>query len=201
MAIKVIISDLYGVLAQDASNALYEQLAQEKGIDSHEFISRIRPHLDKLLKGRLNEQEFLSTIIEQENLSYSFEELMSFMEKNFHKIEKTFTLYTQIQKKFPEMKFSLLSNATQEIIPYLKKELELEKYFDTLFFSGQTGLKKPEFDAYKQVVEHYQLDPTEMLFIDDKMRNILIAEDIAMDCICFTSANQLEDELKKRDLI
>lgn len=198
---KIIISDLYGVLIQDSSNALYEKLAKEKNIETYDFIHNIRPHLDKLLKGKLTQKEYLQEIISQENLSYKVEELIDFMKENFHKIEKTFKLYSQIKKENPEIKFTLLSNAVKEEIDFLKQELDLEKYFDSLFFSGETGIKKPEFDSFKQVVEHYSIDPTDCLFIDDKIRNIEIAEDIAMDCICFTSADQLEDQLKKRNLL
>ena len=58
-------------------------------------------------------------------------------------------------------------------------------------------MRKPTPEFYHILLDRYQVNPAEALFIDDNYRNILAAEKIGIHCIHFISAGQLEESLNQ----
>jgi HAD superfamily hydrolase (TIGR01509 family) len=56
--------------------------------------------------------------------------------------------------------------------------------------------RKPEPGSYKMVLDHLQLTPAEVLFLDDNADNIAGARSLGITGILVTSPEQMAAELK-----
>lgn len=68
-------------------------------------------------------------------------------------------------------KLYVLSNMSLEFIEFLR-EKEVYKYFDGEVVSCEEKVVKPDAEIYRRLVERYDLDPSETLFIDDRKSNV-----------------------------
>ena len=95
----------------------------------------------------------------------------------------------------------LLSDHVREwIIDIFKYNPDLE-IFDYKYFSYSIGKIKKDEGTFKLVLEDLKINPSETLFIDDSSTNVESAKKEGIECIQFINAKQLEEELKKRNIL
>jgi 2-haloacid dehalogenase len=114
--------------------------------------------------------------------------------------EDTVEIFKQL-KESGKYKIYALTNWSAETFPVAFDRFEFLKWFDGIVVSGEEKMRKPTPEFYHILFDRYQVNPTESLFIDDNYRNILAAEKLGVKCIHFTTAEQLEEELKKMELL
>lgn len=68
-------------------------------------------------------------------------------------------------------------------------------WFDGRVVSGEEKTRKPFPGFYKILLDRYDVNAEEALFIDDNLRNIKAAEELKINTIHYTSPRQLEDRL------
>lgn len=115
----------------------------------------------------------------------------------FHDTVEIFRQLKQIGK----YKIYALTNWSAETFPVAFERFEFLKWFDGIVVSGEEKMRKPTPEFYHILLDRYGVEPREALFIDDNYRNILAAEKIGINCIHFTSAQQLEVELKGTNML
>ncbi|HAS61658.1 MAG TPA: HAD family hydrolase [Vibrio sp.] len=89
-----------------------------------------------------------------------------------------------------------LSDNVPEIVTHLKQQYDFWPLFDGVVISADVGYLKPSPEIYQTLLEQYQLDAQECVFIDDMPYNVEGAQNIGMTAIQFQSAEQCERELK-----
>lgn len=70
-----------------------------------------------------------------------------------------------------------------------------EMRFDAACFSHRTGMRKPDREAYVAAARALGVEPDDVVFVDDKPRNIVAAASIGMRPIQFAGARHLAREL------
>ncbi|HLG41037.1 MAG TPA: HAD family phosphatase [Chitinophagaceae bacterium] len=73
-------------------------------------------------------------------------------------------------------------------------------WFDGRVVSGEEKIRKPFPEFYQRLLDRYNINPSEALFIDDSLRNVKGAEALGINGIHFTSPGQLKEELRKRGI-
>lgn len=68
-------------------------------------------------------------------------------------------------------------------------------WFDGRVVSGEEKTRKPFPEFYQVLLDRYNVNPKQALFIDDNLRNVSAARDLGIDSIHFKNANELEREL------
>ena len=63
--------------------------------------------------------------------------------------------------------------------------------------SSEEKIIKPDKAIYERLCQKYNLQPEECLFADDRMENVVAAQNLGMQAICFEDAEQYERELRK----
>jgi 2-haloacid dehalogenase len=63
--------------------------------------------------------------------------------------------------------------------------------FDGRVVSGEEQMRKPNPQFYKLLLERYELNANEVLFIDDNLRNVQAAEALGIKSIRFENPEQL----------
>jgi 2-haloacid dehalogenase len=104
-------------------------------------------------------------------------------------------------KETGKFKIYALTNWSAETFPIAFERYNFLQWFDGIVVSGAEKMRKPTPEFYHILFNRYQVKPEEALFIDDNYRNILAAEKLGIQCIHFTSSEQLENELKKLTLL
>ncbi len=104
-------------------------------------------------------------------------------------------------KESGKYKIYALTNWSAETFPVAKARFEFLNWFDGIVVSGEEKMRKPTPKFYHILLNRYEVNAQECLFIDDNYRNILAAEKIGIECIHFTSAESLEQELSKRGVV
>lgn len=74
-------------------------------------------------------------------------------------------------------------------------------WFDGRVVSGEEKMRKPFPQFYQRLLDRYNVNPAEAVFIDDSLRNVKAAEALGIKSIHFQSPEQLRQELKKLHLI
>jgi 2-haloacid dehalogenase len=74
-------------------------------------------------------------------------------------------------------------------------------WFDGRVVSGMERTRKPFLEFYKILLERYDVNPEEAIFIDDNLRNINAAAELGMFTIHFRNPEQLMEELNKTGIV
>jgi 2-haloacid dehalogenase len=112
-------------------------------------------------------------------------------------IEGTVDIFNQL-KASGLYKLYALSNWSAETFGIAKSKYNVLNQFDGIVVSGEEKIRKPYPEFYHILLDRYNLQPAECLFIDDNYRNVLAAEALGIPSIHFTGADELETELRKR---
>lgn len=89
-----------------------------------------------------------------------------------------------------------LTNWSAETFPMVRDTYPVFQELDGIVVSGEEHLLKPDAAIYKCLLERYALQAEESLFVDDNADNVVGARNVGMKAIQFTSAEELERELK-----
>ncbi len=90
-----------------------------------------------------------------------------------------------------------LTNWSSETFPLVKDKYPIFGLLDGMVVSGEEHLLKPDAAIYKCLLERYNLQAEESLFVDDNADNVAGARNVGMKAVQFTSAEELERELKE----
>lgn len=83
----------------------------------------------------------------------------------------------------------LLSNYSERNFAYVEKSFRFLRYVDGQVISYRIHHIKPEPEIYRTLLETYQLDPKECVFLDDLKENLEGAKAFGIETIHFTSLN------------
>ena len=97
-------------------------------------------------------------------------------EKNLHRsilTQEVIPATEKLIKSLKDAKYKLyvLSNMSLEFIEFLRKQ-DVYKNFDGEVVSCEEHIIKPEPEIYRRLIDRYNLDPSETIFIDDRKANI-----------------------------
>lgn len=90
----------------------------------------------------------------------------------------------------------LLSNFHLKPFQMIKNHT-LIKYCDGMVISAAVNYIKPEPSIYQSLLEKYNLDPGECIFIDDTTKNLEGARAFNIETIHFTNTSKVREKLKK----
>jgi HAD superfamily hydrolase (TIGR01509 family) len=83
----------------------------------------------------------------------------------------------------------------------IEARLGLLRYLSWSFVSCDTGLRKPDPEAFRLAARTLGVEPGACLFLDDREENCAAARALGMEALRFTSAELLTAELARRGLL
>lgn len=100
-------------------------------------------------------------------------------------------------KRTTEIAVYAMSNIPRSDMAYLQREHRpAMEIFDQVFASGFAGMRKPNPDFFKFVIEKSQLEPGQMIFVDDKTENVDAAHRLGLYGVRFEGTDALCDRLR-----
>ena len=115
-------------------------------------------------------------------------------------IEGTVEIFKKLRDS-KRYKIYALTNWSSETFPIALKQYDFLSWFDGVVVSGVEKMRKPSPEFYRVLLDRYQVNVAEALFIDDNKRNIDAAQLAGIDSIEFKNPEQLADELTSRGLL
>jgi 2-haloacid dehalogenase len=94
-----------------------------------------------------------------------------------------------------------LTNWSNETFPVALKKFPFLSWFKGVLVSGDVGLKKPDPEIYKLLLDRYGLEANTCVFIDDRTENVKAASALGFSGIVFKNHTQLSKDLKKLNII
>jgi len=80
----------------------------------------------------------------------------------------------------------------------IEARLELSRYLEWTFVSCLTGVRKPDPEAFLGAARRLGREPGELIFVDDRQKNVDGATAAGLQGVLFVGAEALEAELRAR---
>jgi 2-haloacid dehalogenase len=94
-----------------------------------------------------------------------------------------------------------LSNWSAETFPTAQRKFEFLRWFRGILLSGEVKLIKPDPRIFQLFCETFEVDPSQIVYIDDLPHNVAAAGAQGMHAIQFTNPPALRNELIKLGLL
>lgn len=101
----------------------------------------------------------------------------------------------QFQLKERGFLTAILSNMGDNVHANMQREFDWLARFDTLVWSYQLRMAKPDPAIYLHVLKELGTRPEETLFLDDKLVNIEAAQALGIKGIVFSTVEKLRQDL------
>jgi len=98
-------------------------------------------------------------------------------------------------KESKKYKILGLTNWSSETFPIAQKRYDFLGWFDGIVVSGTERSRKPFPEFYQILLDRYEVNPGEAIFIDDNIRNVKAAIELGIHSIQFTTPEKLRDSL------
>ena len=89
----------------------------------------------------------------------------------------------------------LFSSTSKEAISFLDSRFNFLKYFKDIILVEDTGFSKPSDKAFENLLNVLDVDPKDIVYIDDSRDNIRQANKFGMKGIFFTNETMLRAKL------
>lgn len=202
MKIKAIIFDLGGVLVDWNPKYVFDTVFDDEEKKAHFF--------ENICTSDWNEEQDAGRPIKEatELLVAQHPEWKKYIETYYGRWEEmlggpihdTVAVLKEL-KETGKYKLYALTNWSAELFPKALQLYDFLHWFDGRVVSGEEKMRKPAPEFYHILLQRYNLQPDETIFIDDNMRNIKAAEALGIKSIHFQSAKQLHEDLKKLGLL
>lgn len=89
-----------------------------------------------------------------------------------------------------------LTNWSYKVYAVMER-LPIFRLLEGTVISSEEHLIKPDPRIYQCLIDRYELQPSESIFVDDKQKNVDAAKACGMGGLVFTSADQLRSDLQQ----
>lgn len=89
-----------------------------------------------------------------------------------------------------------LSNDVGRWSDKLRSNLGIEEFLSGSVISGDAGVRKPDADIYKALIQACGCRVEDLLFVDDRQKNVIAAREAGIRTILFKPANGFSDVRK-----
>lgn len=195
--IKAILFDFGGVIYQHPKEVIPEVLARIYNQPIEKAIKIYGKYKNDYFIGKLGTNALIQSLNHDFNSNKSTDEVKNLWLKYYSELAKANQQVLDLIRKVRQFcKVYLFSNTT-EMSNIHNSKTGLYEYFDGLFLSYRLGLKKPDIEFYKKIIVDLQLNPEEVLFIDDDQGNLAPAKELGMETILFDVLTDDPTELFK----
>ena len=185
MAIRAVVFDIGGVLLNYVDTGMEEKWQQRLGISSFELEAR-------LIVSKTGNEASLGIIDEQEiarrlatALCIDDAGAREFMDDRWAQYELNTELADFFASLRPRYKTATVSNEWSGARRELCTRYHLDRYVDTMIFSSEEGMGKPDACFFQFVCDRLAVKPDEVLFVDDSFENCRAADKLGMWTILF----------------
>ena len=149
----------------------------------------------ELDRGTIDEAKVAEQVAADTELRVADVELyFASVRKTLVDFDETIDLIKEMKDK--GIKMYVLSNMSIVNSVFLRKRGYFD-LFDGVVISGEEKLIKPDTALFQLVIDRYQLDPAQVVFMDDSLPNITAAESLGMHGVHFKGSSECYLKIRK----
>ena len=157
------------------------------------------PWIARFEKNQCTSQEFADGIVDELSLNLTPGEfIQEFLSRNKGFYVECTKVLKRLRDRYP---LSCLTNNNPLYIDDLIENHGLEKKFDHLFISYQTGFLKPAPEAFEHVVDILNSPPDTILFLDDNVECVDSAKKVGLVACHVKGCDQVVKVLARLNLM
>lgn len=197
--IKAIIFDLGGVVIDWSDDIVYRKAADISGIRFKKLQKAAEDEMDSFCKGKITETEFWRRALRKSGHPKNHV-LLRLDRLWYHEYRKSARLNREVIKIIRKIRARYKVGVISNISPVhdaVNKKRRYYRYTDNEVLSHKVGIIKPDLRIYRIALKKLRCEPSECLFIDDKIRNVRGARKAGMNAAQFKDAARLKRDLKR----
>lgn len=172
--------DIGGVILTNGWDFKSRQLAAGKyHLDPIEMESRHKLTFNTYELGKLTLTEYLDRTVFYEKRKFSKAEFRSFMFAQSKELPGMLKLFTELKKQY-HVRIAVVNNEGRELNTYRIRKFKLTTFVDFFVSSCFVHFSKPDIDIFKVALDIAQVDPKEVVYIEDRPMFISIAESLGI---------------------
>ncbi len=165
-------------------------------LDWEDFADRHELMLNAFETGQATLDQYLQRTVFYRPRPFTTEEFKAFMFSQSQPLPESLDYLAQLGRT-RRCSMAALNNESREINEYRIAQFHLRDYFESFFSSCYLGLRKPDPEIYRRVLQITQQKPEACVMIDDRDLNLECARELGMRTIQFQNAVQLREELAR----
>ena len=198
--ITTILFDIGGVLGTDGwGHASRRKAAERFGLDWEEYTDRHERVAHAIETNRMSLEHYLTRAVFYRERAFTRDEFRAFMFAQSVANPETIEVAKELaasRKYF----MATLNNEILELNRFRLKNFGLHEYFSVFFSSCFLGMRKPDEEIYRLVLQVTQRAPEECVFIDDREINLECPAQMGINTIWFRDVEQLRAELREKGI-
>ena len=185
--IKCLFLDIGGVLLTDGWNhSSREFAAQRFHLDLAEVESRHHLTFDTYEVGKLTLDEYLNRVVFYTKRSFTRTEFKNFMFAQSKPLPQMIDLVRRLKAAY-SLKVAVVSNEGRELTLHRIKKFKLDQFVDFFVSSCFVHFRKPDTDIYQLALDVAQVKSREVVYIEDRLMFVQVAESLGIHGIHHTS--------------
>jgi putative hydrolase of the HAD superfamily len=202
-SIKAVLFDFGQVLSLSADPAVWQQMVAISDLSETDFHREYWAHRHDYDRDTLNGQTYWQAVAAGSQTTFTADQIAALIAADVN-------LWSRLNQPMIEwarhlqragIRTGILSNIGDAMAEGLIAKFDWIGAFDHCIWSHSLKLAKPEAAIYRCAAEGLATDPSQILFIDDKIENIEAAEAVGMQAIQYhLDYPAFEQELCRRNL-
>jgi putative hydrolase of the HAD superfamily len=183
-SITTLFLDIGEVLLTNGWGPESRHLAADKfNLDFNEFDTRHAIAFEICEIGKLTMDGYLDIAVFYEPRDFTKEEFTQFMFTQSKPYPEMIELIKRLKKRYG-LKIVAVSNEARELNTYRIEKFGLASFIDFFVSSTYVHILKPDMDIYKLALDIAQVQPAEVICIDDVCVFVTVAESLGIKGIC-----------------
>ena len=199
--IKAVLFDFGQVLSLSADPAVWQQMLTLSGLSEADLQREYWAHRHNYDRDTLNSQTYWQAVAAGSQTTFTPEQIAALITADvdlWSRLNRPMVEWAQHLQR-AGIRTGILSNIGDAMAEGLIAKFDWISAFDHCVWSYALKLAKPEAAIYRCAAEGLATDPSQILFIDDKIENIEAAESIGMQAIQYHLDHPaFEEELRRR---
>lgn len=189
----ILVFDLSGVYFTDGLSIAAKAISAKFAVSQDEIKSVLNgPFAEEYRTGMIEPEEFWLKASKKTGIT-DVGLVKSIFFNSYQVNPEMYALINDLRKK--SFKVGYLSDNPKDRAEFLDKKFGFIKQFDFGLFSFQAHTRKPSRKIFEEPIQKFKLDVNRVIYIDDKEKNLLPANELGMKTILFQTPGQLLKEL------
>lgn len=185
--IKALFLDIGGVLLTNGWDRQARRRAAELfELDYEQLNERHHLTFDTYESGKLSLEEYLKRIVFYEKRAFSSLEFTRFIMEQSQPHPDMIALVSQLKQTYG-LKLVAVNNEAREINAYRIRQFGLDSFIDAFVSSCYVHLRKPDVDIFRLALDVAQVEPEQVVYVDDRAMFVQVARTLGMHCVHHTA--------------
>jgi putative hydrolase of the HAD superfamily len=185
--ITTLFLDIGGVLLTNGWDRIARQRAATKfGLDHGEMDERHHLTFTTYEEGKLSLDEYLNRVVFYQPRQFSRDDFKTFMYAQSQPYQEMID-WVRTLKERHRLKVAVVSNEGRELTIYRVQKFALGTFVDFFVSSCFVHFRKPDADIFRIALDIAQVQPSEVVYIEDRPMFVQIAQGLGLHGIRHTN--------------